>query len=83
MSTTVHLPPDLLKRVDERARGLNVSRNQYIRRALERMIEHETGWSQDFLGELEKAAGDKDSREAVDEMMRAISRRSRKGPPRL
>ncbi len=83
MSTTVHLPPDLLKRVDERARGLNVSRNQYIRRALERMIEDETRWSRDFLGELEKAAEDKDSHEAVDGMMRAISRRSRKGPPRL
>ncbi len=83
MSTTVHLPPDLLKRVDERARGLNVSRNQYIRRALERMIEDETRWSRDFLGELEKAAEDKDSHRAVDEMMRAISRRTRKGPPRL
>ena len=50
---------------------------------LKRMIEGETRWSRDFLGELEKAADDKDSHEAVDEMMRAISRRSRKGPPRL
>ena len=60
-----------------------MSRNQYIRRALERMIEDETRWSRDFLGELEKAAEDKDSHGAVDEMMRAISRRTRKGPPRL
>ncbi len=83
MSTTVHLPPELLKRVDERARGLSVSRNQYIRRALERMIEDETRWSGDFLEALDEAAADKQAQTAVDEMMRAISRRTRKGPPRL
>ena len=83
MSTTVHLPEELLKRVDERARGLKVSRNQYVRRALERMIEDETRWSDDFLEALEEAAADKQAQTAVDEMMRAISRRTRKGPPRL
>ena len=83
MSTTVHLPPELLKRVDERARGLRVSRNQYIRRALERMIEAETRWSGEFLRTLEQAAADRDSHAAIDDMMRAISRRTRKGPPRL
>ncbi len=83
VSTTVHLPEELLKRVDERARGLKVSRNQYVRRALERMIEDETRWSGDFLEALEEAAADKQAQTAVDEMMRAISRRTRKGPPRL
>ena len=83
MSTTVHLPAELLKRVDERARGLNVSRNQYIRRALERMVESETRWSGGFLGELERAAEDEDSHAAIDEMMRSISRRSSKRPPSL
>jgi predicted transcriptional regulator len=83
MTTTVHLPPELLKRVDERARRLKVSRNQYIRRALERMVEEETRWSDDFLDALEEAAADKESHEAVDEMMHASARRSRKRPPRL
>ena len=83
MSTTVHLPPELLKRVDERARALRMSRNQYIRRALERMIEPETKWSGEFLRTLEQAAEDRDSHAAIDEMMRAISRRTRKGPTRL
>jgi predicted transcriptional regulator len=84
VSTTVHLPPELLKRVDERARGLNVSRNQYIRRALERAIREETRWSGDFLNALDQAAGDAESHEAVDEMSRTIARRrSRKRPPRL
>ena len=69
--------------MDERARGLKVSRNQYVRRALERMIEDETRWSGDFLEALEEAAADKQAQTAVDEMMRAISRRTRKGPPRL
>jgi predicted transcriptional regulator len=83
VSTTVHLPPDLLKRVDERARRLKVSRNQYIRRALERMVEDETRWSGDFLDALDEAAADRESHDAVDEMMRASTRRSRKRPPRL
>ena len=83
MPTTVHLPDDLLKRVDERAKGLKVSRNQYVRRALERMIELETGWSHGFLEALEEAAGDEDGRRGVDALLGAISRRSRKRPPVL
>jgi predicted transcriptional regulator len=81
MSTTVHLPPELLKRVDERARGLKLSRNQYIRRALERMIEEETSWSAGFLDALDQAAADKESHAAVDEMMRIIDRLPRSAPP--
>ena len=83
MTTTVHLPDELLKRVDERATGLRVSRNQYVRRALERMIELETGWSRDFLDTLANAARDEGGQRGVDELMRAISRRSRKEPPPL
>ena len=83
MATTVHLPPELLRRVDERARRLKVSRNQYVRRALERMIEREAAWSSRFLDTLDEAAADEDGREVVDEMMQAIARRSRKAPPAL
>lgn len=83
MATTVHLPADLLKRVDERARAKKVSRNQYVRRALACMVEQDTEWSAEFLGALEEAASDEEGRSAVDEMMRAVSRRSRKGPPPL
>ncbi|HJS73072.1 MAG TPA: ribbon-helix-helix protein, CopG family, partial [Vicinamibacteria bacterium] len=35
MATTVHLPPELMERVDRRAQELGMSRNLYIRRALE------------------------------------------------
>ncbi len=83
MATTVHLPAALLKQVDERARRLRVSRNQYVRRALERMIERETGWSPRFVEALQQAAEDHDGREAVDEMMQAVGRRSRKRHPPL
>ena len=83
MPTTVHLPADLLKRVDERAKRLKVSRNQYVRRALERMIERETEWSQRFVDTLQDAANDEDGRSGINDMMRAIVRRSRKGPPKL
>jgi predicted transcriptional regulator len=83
MTTTVHLPPDLLERVDERAKRLRVSRNQYVRRALERMIEKETTWSRRFLDTLDEAAADRESYETLDQMAQAISRRSRKEPPAL
>lgn len=84
MATTVHLPPDLLKRVDQRASELGISRNRYIKRALEKTIQGETSWSQPFLEALSVAAEDPDSHEAVDDMMKAIaSRRSRKRPPVL
>jgi metal-responsive CopG/Arc/MetJ family transcriptional regulator len=83
MTTTVHLPPDLLERVDERAKRLRVSRNQYVRRALERMIEKETTWSRRFLDTLDEATADHASHEAVDQMTRAIARRSRREPPAL
>ena len=82
MPTTVHLPPELIKRIDERARGRGVSRNQYIRKALETMVADDTTWSTDFLKALDDAGRDKGTRLAVAEMRRAIARRPRKGSPK-
>lgn len=56
MSTTVHLPPDLLDAVDHRARELGMSRNRYIIRALEQAIDTETRWSSRFREELRGGA---------------------------
>jgi predicted transcriptional regulator len=82
VTTTVHLPPELLERVDRRARELGVSRNLYIRRALENAVEKESSWNAAFLTMLREAANDEEGRRAVDEMMTAIrSRRGRKKPP--
>ncbi|HLE72183.1 MAG TPA: CopG family transcriptional regulator [Vicinamibacteria bacterium] len=84
MSTTVHIPPELLERVDRRAQELGVSRNLYIRRAIERAVETEASWSPAFLKMLGDAASDVEGAKAVDEMMTAIaSRRTRKKPPKL
>jgi hypothetical protein len=84
MPTTVHLPPELIERVDRRARELGVSRNLYIRRALERAIDEEASWSPAFLKMLGEAAMDVEGARAVDEMRVAIaSRRKRKRRPKF
>lgn len=84
MSTTIHLPPELLQRIEMRAGELGISRNRFIRRALEKAIEEDTSWSPHFLKTLAQAAEDTESHRAVDEMLRAIAaRRSRKRAPRL
>ena len=84
MATTVHLPPELMERVDRRAQELGMSRNLYIRRALEKAIDEEASWSPAFLRMLGEAASDAEGAKAVDEMRAAIvSRRTRKSPPKL
>ena len=83
MATTVHLPRELLDRVDKQARSLKLSRNQFVRRALERLLTHETEWSDRFLSALQEAVDDEDGRQGMDGVMHAVARRSRKGPPNL
>lgn len=79
MATTVHIPPDLLARLDRRAAQLGLRRNRYIVRALERAINEESSWSQRFLDALDGASKDAEGRAAVDEMMRHVAaRRTRK-----
>ena len=84
MSTTVHLPPDLLESVDQRARELGMSRNRYIVRALGRAIESETRWSASFVENLAAARSDDDGSQALEELAAAVAaKRTRKAPPVL
>ena len=84
MATTVHLPEELLARVDRRARELGVSRNRFIVRALEKVVDEPTEWSPGFLEALADAAADADAGDAVVEMMRAIATgRTRNRPVEL
>ena len=84
VTTTVHLPAELLQQVDRRAEELGMSRNRYIRSALEQAVRTETAWSGPFLEMLERAKDDEQRQSTVDEMMRHIgARRSSKRPPRL
>ncbi len=53
MATTVHLPPALLERVDQCARSLALSRNRFIRQALEKTTREQLDWSSDFLAHLD------------------------------
>lgn len=82
MPTTVHIPTDLLKRLDERAREQGTSRNRLIIQAVEESLRSRTDWPPGFFERLK--ARDPDDVAAVDEMMDHIrkSRRS-KGPPKL
>lgn len=80
MATSVHIPKDLLDRVDELARRRKMSRNRYIVHALRRAVTDETEWSPAFLDALRQL----EPIEGVDELERAvIARRSSKGPPDL
>jgi Ribbon-helix-helix protein, copG family len=55
---SVHLPADLLLRVDERARRLGLSRSGYIVEALRRDAEPASGWSPGFLEALRSATAE-------------------------
>ena len=59
-----------------------MSRNRYIIRALERALATETGWSAEFIQELESARADVEARRAMEELRSAVAaNRTRKGPP--
>ena len=84
MSTTIHLPPSLLETVDYRARELGMSRNRYIIRALERIVQNETQWSPRFVEALEVARSDEEGQQAMEELRAQVSaNRTRKAPPAL
>ena len=84
MSTTIHLPAQLLAAVDRQARNLEMSRNRYIIRALERALATETEWSAALVEELAAARADVDARRALEELRAAVAAgRTRKEPPAL
>jgi metal-responsive CopG/Arc/MetJ family transcriptional regulator len=82
MSTTVHIPPELLERIDARARSMGLSRNKLIVQALRRDLDRGSDWSPEFLQALD-SFGHSTSPEiadAADEMLDDIL--SRRSPPR-
>lgn len=84
VTTTIHVPPDLLESVDRRAGELRISRNRFIIRALEKALDEQTGWSPRFLDELASAGDDLKSRTLVDRMRKTIAAsRTRKSAPEL
>ncbi len=82
MPTSVHLPPQLLKALDRKAKALRISRNQLVVRAIERELHETSDWSPGFFDRL--LEGDDDLAETVDDMLKSIKNNRRsKGPPRL
>lgn len=61
-----------------------MSRNRYIIRALERILESETRWSPRFVEELAAARSDDEAQRTLKELSEAVAaRRTRKAPPAL
>ena len=83
MSTTVHLPADLLVAVDREAQARKMSRNRYIINALERALATETAWSTRFVEEMAAARADAASAALEDLRGAVAARRTRKEPPAL
>lgn len=82
MPTSVHIPTDLLKAADRRAKALRISRNRLIINALERELTSGSDWSTGFFDELRSV--DEEVVDAVDEMLIAVKRaRTSKSPSQL
>ena len=80
MATTVHIPIELLRAVDERAKRLKLTRNRFVIEALKRALaEQVSGWSDEFVQGLASTTADPDM---VDDLMQAIrsNRTSKKAP---
>lgn len=79
MPTTVHIPAELLKSVDRRAKALGVSRNRLIVRALEQAVSERSGWTPEFLERLRNV--DRETSAAVDELLADVKRSRRSKQP--
>ncbi len=80
--TTIHLAPSLLAAVDRRAQELRISRNRYIREALERSLRADREWSPTLVRKLRTAGRDPEDQRVLTEMLQAIrANRRSKGPP--
>ena len=82
MPTSVHIPKPLLDAVDRRARRLQVSRNRFVVRALEKELASDGDWSPGFFDRLaDVEPGDADAADEVFDAIRA--RRTSKTPRQL
>jgi predicted transcriptional regulator len=82
MATTVHVPEDLLHRVDTRARALGVSRNRFIVTALEESLGTRDTWPPELVGMLRHPLPAGAARDLEESLAAVRGRRSnrRKAP---
>ena len=81
MATTVHIPPEILGKVDARAKALNLSRSRFIVETLEKALSNNSTWSPEFLEFLQSMTPIDSGREFLKGIV--SNRRSKKVPPDL
>lgn len=69
-----------MKSVDRRAKALGISRNRLIVRALQQAARARSSWAPEFLERLRNV--DRETREAVDELLVAVKGARRSAEPR-
>ena len=74
MPTTVHIPKPLLKRVDQRAKALGISRNRLIIDAVEAKLGSRRAWPPELIASLGQPIDDEAAR-ALDDSMSAVRKR--------
>lgn len=80
-STTIHIPPPLLAALDAKAKARGVSRNRLIVQALERSLDDDANWDEDFLEMLRKPVEAAAARDLDQMMENIVNQRTRKSPP--
>jgi hypothetical protein len=68
MRKSVHIPPELIEVVDQRAAALQMSRNRFIVRAIRTALGNEEKWSPEFIDALSVPLPD----ESVDDLFDVI-----------
>jgi len=68
MPTTIHIPQELLKALDQKSRNVHMSRNKYICALIQKDLC--SAWPESFL--KKKFAPKKDLTEGVEELMKNI-----------
>lgn len=79
MATTIHLSPDLLAALDQRATELGTSRNRLIINAVEQSLQVPAAWPPGFLERFSSVTTEQAA--AVDEMWQGIVQNRRSKPP--
>jgi hypothetical protein len=84
MATTIHVPDEILERVDTRAKALGVSRNRVILDALEASLGANVDWPPELVRMLEHPASAPTAELLEETLAAARARRiGRRRPPRL
>jgi predicted DNA-binding protein len=84
MTTTIHIPPELLERIDARAKALRTSRNRVIVSAIEAELGGREAWPPELVQMLREPL-DRDTAKLLDASMDSVAERraSRRGAPTL